>query len=105
VARDIIGGVKYDVELFRASNTFENLVIDFLIELGKNSRDDGTARGLLARLDASEEITPMMALEEAKGATAGDYSSGGIIGETAALVLRDMLNSDLSYLLLYSFRI
>jgi hypothetical protein len=105
VARDIIGGVKYDVEPFRAGNTFENLVIDFLIELGKNSRDDGTARGLPARLDASEEITPTTALEEAEGPTAGDYSSGGIIGETAALVLRDMLNSDLRYLLLYSFRI
>jgi hypothetical protein len=103
VARDIIGSVKYDVEPFRVGNTFENLVIDLLIELGKNSRDNGTARGLPARLNASEEIMPTTALKEAEGATAGDYGSGGIISETAALILGDTLNSDLRYLLLYSF--
>jgi hypothetical protein len=48
------------------SDAFENLVMDFLIELGENSRDNGTARRLPARLNASEEITPTTALEEAE---------------------------------------
>jgi hypothetical protein len=48
-------------------------------------------------------MAAMAALKEAEEPTAGDYSSGGIIGVTVTLVLRDMLNSDLGYLLLYSF--
>jgi hypothetical protein len=77
--------------------------LEFLIEVVEDSRDGDAARRLPARLNASEEITPTAAFEEAEGSTAGDYSSGGIIGVTVTLVLRDMLNSDLGYLLLYSF--
>lgn len=61
--------------------------------------------GLPAGFNASVKkiITETTALEEAEGVTAGHYSGRGSIGETAALILRDMLNSDLYYCLLYSF--
>ena len=76
-----------------------------LIEVGENSGDSSTARRLPARLNASEEIMPTAALEEAEGAAASNYGGGGIISEIVALVSRVMLNPGLSYPLLYSFRI
>jgi hypothetical protein len=48
---------------------------------------------------------PTSTLREAERAATSDYSHSGIIGEALALVLRDILNSDLGDLLLYSFRI
>jgi hypothetical protein len=61
------------------------------------------ARRFPARLNINKEIILIVALKEAKGLTAGNYSSDNIIGITITLILRDILNSDLSCLLLYSF--
>lgn len=105
MAGDIIRSVKYYIKRLWARDACENLVTEFLIEVRENSRDNSAARRLLARFNASKEIMLTAALKEAKGAAAGDYSSGSIIGEAITLILRDIFNSNLGYFLLYNFRI